>query len=105
VQRLDAVPGEEDHDEIHAGHGHKGSWSNLLLAIRTYEAHGRIALEQEDVTEYNQCQTQLLRLYQRVRYATIDMGHPTWKAALEALTNDPSFSHHTQWVSNQSSSP
>ncbi|KAF8416156.1 SAC3/GANP/Nin1/mts3/eIF-3 p25 family-domain-containing protein [Tirmania nivea] len=43
------------------------------FTITVYEIHGRIALEKGDLGEYNQCQSQLQKLYQEIPRA----GHPT----------------------------
>ncbi|KAF8441853.1 SAC3/GANP/Nin1/mts3/eIF-3 p25 family-domain-containing protein [Terfezia claveryi] len=43
------------------------------FTITVYEIHGRIALEKGDLGEYNQCQSQLQKLYQEIPGA----GHPT----------------------------
>lgn len=51
------------------------------LAIQIYETHARIALEQADLDQFNQCQTQLHYMYLN----KIEGGHPTEFLAYKIL--------------------
>jgi hypothetical protein len=81
------------------------------FTIQVYEAHARIALEEGDVNEFNQCQTQLMELYSdlpedgcqcefsayRILYSTFLQGKvgnelpiATMTGVLSALTDEHS---------------
>ena len=59
---------------------------HIDFAMKVYEFHGRVALQSNDLNEYNQCQTQLKQLYNSYRSSSSSNNNPTIAATTTTST-------------------
>lgn len=64
------------------------------LTVEVYETHARICLEERDLSEFNQCQTQLIQLYDNEEFRTNYTEFTAYRFLYYMVTNDAWEAHN-----------